>query len=371
MLMALANTTAGMPTTADPDGTSTSPAGPEFLRLHPAELSALLESFWAARIGRPTAVPAFAVHSALYNQLVAHAAAAARYPQGPAWHHLMYAYMMENTRIYEIFRRVLDEYLHGEKLGVPLVGAEDWIRSTEALWYSEVNPFSVGTVRSEVRPDSRAVRRNAYQRMFGMDLNHGTDDNQPYRYARSETANNEFVSAFEELLREVWVGISNVGNTGGAVPTDDAKIAMLADNLRNMLRSRRLGGNLLREEYVAVSMMSWLHLAVSFNSPIVRSLRAEAESPAERLYKIASKVGLPAHGLSNSYFQIAAPISNVLTLLETVAFAAPGAARAFYDPSVPGVPPGGQSLPDAMNGIITHWSMITGRDMKARKVSTT
>src|SRR5262245_36649438 len=33
--------------------------------------------------------------------------------------HLIYAYMIENTRIYEIFRRVVHEFLHGEKLGVP------------------------------------------------------------------------------------------------------------------------------------------------------------------------------------------------------------------------------------------------------------
>ena len=35
------------------------------------------------------------------------------------WDHLIYAYMIENTRIYEIFRRVVHEYRHGEKLGTP------------------------------------------------------------------------------------------------------------------------------------------------------------------------------------------------------------------------------------------------------------
>jgi hypothetical protein len=35
------------------------------------------------------------------------------------WDHLIYAYMIENTRIYGIFRCVLREFLHGEKLGMP------------------------------------------------------------------------------------------------------------------------------------------------------------------------------------------------------------------------------------------------------------
>ena len=78
-----------------------------------------------------------------------------------------------------------------------------------------------------------ATGRNAYQRMFGMDLNHGTDDNKPYPYVKAEAANSEFVSTFEEFLREVWVGMENVNNTSGANPTDDAKIADLAERLHD------------------------------------------------------------------------------------------------------------------------------------------
>ena len=37
------------------------------------------------------------------------------------WDHLIYAYMIENTRICEIFRRVVHEFTHGEKLGTPRV----------------------------------------------------------------------------------------------------------------------------------------------------------------------------------------------------------------------------------------------------------
>jgi hypothetical protein len=286
---------------------------------------------------------------------------------GAVWDHLVYAYMIENTRIYEIFRRVLHEFLHGERLGVPTEAAQHWLRSTEELFYRDPPPLTIRAVTSDIRADLRASRRNAYQRMFGMDLNHGTEDNQPYGYVRPEAANKEFVTNFEELLREVWVGISNVGNRSGANPTDDAKIANLAETLHNMLLSRRQGGNLSREEFVFVSMMSWFHLTVAFESPIILALRAQAASPEERLFKIAAQVGLPAHGLSNSYFRLAEPVSGVLLLIEAGAMDTADAARAFYDPEV-GAP---NALPAAMSTIITHWSIITGRDMKARKVATT
>jgi hypothetical protein len=279
------------------------------------------------------------------------------------WDHLIYAYMIENTRIYEIFRRVLYELLHGEKLGVPLADAQHWLRNTEELFYRDQPSFSITNLTSYIRADLRASRRNAYQRMFGMDLNHGTDEGQPYPYVRAEAANNEFVPTFEEFLREVWIGIENVRNRNGANPTDDAKIADLVEKLHDMLTSRRVNGNLSREEFFFVSMMSWFHLSVEFSeSPIVQTLRAEAASPEQRLFKIAQRVGLPAHGLSKSYFDIADTVSRVLILIETGAYLGSDAAPAFYNPG---------SLQNAMKTIIRHWSIITGREMKARRVATT
>jgi hypothetical protein len=279
--------------------------------------------------------------------------------------------MIENTRIYEVFQHVLHELLHGEKLGVATPAAQFWRRSTEEVFYRDPPPFSITTVTSHVRPDLRATRRNAYQRMFGMDLNHGGDNNQPYPYARSDVANTEFVATFEELLREVWVGITNASNFSGANPTDVAKIADVVEKLHDMLLSRRLNGNLSREEFVSVSMMSWFHLTVSFDSPIVQALRAEASGPEQRLFKIASRVGLPAHGLSKHYFDIADAISRVLILIETGLVNNAAAARAFFDPAVVLPPPFSNALPNAMTNIITHWSAITGRDVKARKVAST
>ena len=57
------------------------------------------------------------------------------------------------------------------------------------MFYRDPPPFFITAVTGYVRPDIHATRRNAYQRMFGMDLNHGTDDNKPYPYVKAEAAN--------------------------------------------------------------------------------------------------------------------------------------------------------------------------------------
>ena len=78
-----------------------------------------------------------------------------------------------------------------------------------------------------------------------------------------------------------------------------------------MLLARRLNGNLSREEFTAVAMMSWFHLTVDSDSAVVVDLRAQATSAEQRLFKIAQLVGVPAHGLSGSYFDIAESISAI------------------------------------------------------------
>ncbi len=111
-------------------------------------------------------------------------------------------------------------------------------------------------------------------------------------------------------------------------------------------------------------MMSWFHMTVeNSNLPIIRDLRAEGSTAEQVLFKIAQMVGLPANGLADHYFQIADSISAVLIAIETGTLQVPGAARTFYDPTVP------NQLADAMNKIITHWSAITGHDVKAGKVA--
>lgn len=352
----------------------------DLFRLHPSELNALLELAWKFRvweknqeIGRPDRrsdiselpdylmglfKPIFKPNKSLFTDGGSDDVGT---KQGIVrWDHLIYAYMVENTQIYEIFGRVLEAFLHGEQLGVPTPDSQHWLRNTEELFYREPASFSISAITSHIRPDLRASRRNAYYRMFGMDLNHGTDDNKPYPFQKAKTANTNFVAAFENFLQEIWIGIVNVDNESGSKPTDDAAIANLAEQLHDMLMARWQYGNLAREEFFFVSMMSWFHLTLEFNSPIVAALRAEASSSQQRLFKIAERVGLPAHGKSKSFFDLADPMSWLLTQIEMGTYNEASAVPALYEAG---------PVQDEMKAIITHWSITTGRNMKAKKSS--
>jgi hypothetical protein len=370
-----------------PSSTSTSTPPGQYgadnvFRLHPTDIVALLEAVWDTRrkqavdLGRPFRRNALSRFSDTWfgNNLFSHPlpepspqppidplVTAIASSDGTLSDHLIYAYMIENTRIKEVFRRVVHEFLHGEKVGVPSADTQQWLRTTEQLFYRDPPPLFVTSVHSDLRPDGDATRRNAYQRMFGMDLNHGGSDGKPYPYVRAEAANKEFVSTFEELLREVWIGIINAGNSSGTKSTDDAKLADLIKKLQDMLIARRINGNLSREEFTFVSMMAWFHLTVESDTAVVVDLRAQAASAEQRLFKIAQLVGIPAQGLAASYFDIADSISRILILIESGFFTTvPAAIVGLYTP--------GNALERAMRTIITHYSIISGRDMKAGKL---
>ena len=354
---------------------------------HPFELAWLLEEVWRARIGFPKKALGDPDHRSDLAAQPKYSSVAGAWPplsgslagllvptnlNGPPfrWDHLIYAYMVENTRLYEIFRRVVYEFAHGEKLGAPIAGSEQWLHTTEELFFKDGAPFFITSLSSHLRPDVRANRRNPYQRMFGMELNHGTDDGKPYPYTKADAANNDFVATFEEFLREVWVGMTYVRATSSSDPTDRAKIATLASKLKNMLMSRRQSGNLAREEFSAVTAMAWFHMTLEYkndneSAPIIKALRAEANGTEQRLFKVAERVGLPAHGLSKHFFDIADVISRILIQIEMGDYDSSEAVRALYTPA------DGTNTPEsAMRTITTHWTAITGRDVKARKVAT-
>jgi len=327
-------------------------------RLHPSELSALLEMAWDLRVwdqneelGHPRrrsdipGVPEYLLDT-LFSAAPPEASNFFGGNQGQfsdtdifpgrggvLWDHLIYAYLIENTRIHDIFRKVIYEYRHGEKLGVPLASTQHWLRNTEELFFRDAAPFSIYSVGSYLRADSEASRRNAYYRMFGMDLNHGMENDRSY--VKSDAANREFISTWEEFLREVWVAISNQGNTSGSNPQDDAAILDLAKRLHDMLRTRRTHGNLSREEFWYVSMMSWFHLSVEFNTSIIASLRAEGASEEERLKKVAERVNLPAHGKAYYFFLLSDRMSWILTQLETDTYLNEAAIPALYTAGSP------------------------------------
>lgn len=337
----------------------------ELFRLHPSQISALLETAWSLRTkngqaGSPdnridiSDIPSSIL--ALFNPVTQKNFSTIGVGN-VGWDHLIYAYLIENTSIVEVFKKVIVEYLHGEKLGSPMdLDTQAWLRNTEALFFSTQSPFSVINTQSILRPDPNAYRRNAYQRMFGMDLNHGLENGQPYPYIKAEAANNSFVDTLEPLQYEISVGIANFGNSSGVNRTDDAAIANMATQLNSMLLTRRQNGNLSQVEFNAVAMMSWFHLSLEFDSPIVKSLRAEGSSEDQRLFKIAEKTGMKAHSKAYDFFRLADPLSRFLTQIEMGIYNDPNAVPALYQQ------PG--AVAADMRTIITHWSAATGRDMK-------
>jgi hypothetical protein len=344
-------------------------------RLHPLELSALIELSWEFRtwyedlpLGHPqrrsdiSELPSYLLDKfpvANLNQKKFITASTT-----VEWDHLIYAYLIENTCLYEVFRQVIYEYRHGERLGVPLASSQHWLRNTEELFFRDAAPFSIYSVSSYIRPDQGASRRNAYYRMFGMDLNHGTKDNKPYPYEKPVNANREFVSTFEEFLKEVWVAIANFGNSSGMKQTDDATISLLARRLHDMLRTRRINGNLSQEEFWFVSMMSWFHLSLEFDSPIVVSVRAEGSNEEERLKKIANQVKMPVHAKANYFFRLADPLSRLLTQIEIGTYNDPITVSALYADKIPAVTGAPNEVEKDMRLIINYWSLATDRNMK-------
>lgn len=274
-------------------------------------------------------------------------------PAGVWWHHLVYAYMIENTNAFEIFSRVVAAYANGETLPPITPATHRWLRVTEELFLTNWRQHSILTLASNVRLDLTAIRRNAYYRMLGMDLNHGSDDGRPYPFHKAQAANRDFPPLFEELLREAWKGNMNRINLVGPNATDDAAIRLLVQRIQEMLNSRRLGGWLSREEFDAVAMASWFHLTLEENTAIVEDLGANASSAAERLRSIGARVGMPPHSRADAYFRMAEPISRIVLDIENQAILATG-----VDALYRGV------YANDMLEIITQWSIAAGRDIK-------
>lgn len=214
--------------------------------------------------------------------------------------------------------------------------------------------------RVAFRPDIRASRRNAYYRMFGIDLTHGNDDGRSYPYEKP-TANRDFVTALEDFLREVWRGIINFNNTSGPNTTDESAIANHAERLSDTPKIRQRNSNLSREEFFFVATISWFHLTVQFDSPIVKELKAEGASASDRLRKIGERIGLAPHVKAHDFFSLADPMSRLLIAIESGTFSEADNVRPLFARSSP--------LRNDIAEIITSWSSATGRNLKAKPIT--
>jgi hypothetical protein len=352
-------------------GTAT--AQSQVLSADPLDLVLRMEQVWdnAQLWGIPPAGPARrALFMTNYFQTLAPLSTSSA-PTQPKWDHLIYAYAIENTRAAQILARVVHAFRSGEGLGIPSVDTQRWLDVTEALLFNANNPFPAWLSTSSVRPDAEAVRRNAYFRLFGMDLAFGTDVNAAYLYDKAEASNRTFVQLFEELLFELWQAIENVRNLVAGNTTDDDRIYRLAEQLGFILNSRRLNQLLSREELAATTAMGWVELTLSSNTPVVNDLRAQAASPADRLKVIGGIVGLSPHSQANSFFQMAAELSLLLRALEAGWVTDSSRSWLLYQsvaPSTASLPPGVNPLGTEVRRVITEWAAASGRDLKSRAV---
>jgi hypothetical protein len=279
------------------------------------------------------------------------------------WDHLIYAYLVENTRIFDIFSKVLEAYMFSERLETPSFATQQFLRNTEYLIYSDGLPTMVWTTASRLRRDEIANRLTAYYGLFGLDLAHAQQISTQHPYEKPAAANRDFIPTFEAFASEVWQGIQNAKNTSGVNPTDDEAISSAARRMFDMMATRRLGGNLSREEFRAVAIMSWLHLAIMYDSPVVQDLKASASSPELRLQKIAERVGMSAHLKTKPLLDLSQAFSFLLQSIETGAYNTPAAAPLLYTVNTP--------IETNAEIVIDQYFLATGRNLKARHVTIT
>lgn len=287
------------------------------------------------------------------------------------WDHMFYAYLVESTGIVEIMAEVVRRYVTGESLATPTIATTAWVRGTEDLFFRDPPLFRVGSLISQLRPDARINRRNAYWRMFGLDLPHPTPgvNGQPWKQSAGSASNTRFLELWNELLRQVWLGIEHETNGSGPKPTDNSYISFLCQTIGEMLRLRRRGGMLSRDEFGYVCMMNWFHLTVEVDSALVLNLSAGAGAgvgkgnPADRLTAIGRVVGVEPSRQARELFELADLVSPLLWAIELGIFDDPAVAELLF--KLHNIaPPSTNEVAKTMNRIIDLWQSATGEPVK-------
>ena len=287
---------------------------------------------------------------------------------GLLWHHLIYAYLIESTGALEIFAEVVRRLVVGESLGSLSLDATRWLRATEELFFRDPPLYSITGVTSEMRPHARVSRRNAYWRMFGFDLPHpiptrwpGASNERGWTTDVGAGTNTDFRAKWNELLRQIWIGVEYAKATTSADPTDPAYIRLLIESLRDMMANRRRGGLLAREEFAYVTTLSWFHLTLLSNTPIIRDLKADASAEADRLALLGDRVGMAPAARSRELFDLAERTSRFLRAIELGLFPDDLSVQALYLGATP--------LVAEMRAIVNNWQSATGEPIKERRTA--
>jgi hypothetical protein len=277
---------------------------------------------------------------------------------------------VENTRIHDIFLKALELYKTGETLGVPTAASQAFWRTTEMFVYSDPPPTSIFAMTSRARPDEVAQRASKYWTLLGLELSHAANLAQLHPYTKADSANTEWQDTLGSFGHASWRAIVNSQNVVGPNDSDAEEIAIHAQRLTRTASARRQYGNVAVEEFRAVAVMSWLHLAVSYDSPIVLDLGAgmgALGSAADRLGRIADKVAhvtgdsqLTVHPAAQAMFDLSGPLSLLMRLTELGLFNTQAGATWLY------LNPFGAAL---MRQVLALYPLAMGQDLKATKVA--
>ena len=109
--------------------------------------------------------------------------------QSTNWDHMIYAYIIENTRIFEIFSKLLETYMFTEQLETPSPASQLFWRNVEFLILGDALPSMLWTTSSRVRRDEVAARLTSYFWMFGIDLSHAAEVAGRHPYQKPAAAN--------------------------------------------------------------------------------------------------------------------------------------------------------------------------------------
>ncbi len=111
-------------------------------------------------------------------------------------------------------------------------------------------------------------------------------------------------------------------------------------------------------------MMSWFHLTLggqlNVATPIVDALNCGATTPGERLIRLGQRVGIQAHPRTREFLVLANGMSLLLRLIEAGALSSPATVPLLYSAASP--------LASFVDEIVTSWSLVTGRDIKATAI---
>ena len=103
-----------------------------------------------------------------------------------------------------------------------------------------------------------------------MDLSHPLSGGADQLWKRDVgVANVRFHELWVEFLRAVWTAIENAKNRAARTRPTMRMSSRSATYLRDLLQMRRRGGNLAREEFVHVATLSWFHLTVDLDTPVM------------------------------------------------------------------------------------------------------